>query len=309
MSPRAWTLFGIASFLWGIPYLFISIAVEDGIPPAFLAWFRVVLGALILLPIAWRAGLLGTLRDRWRWIVPYAVLEIVIPFPMIAAGEQHVSSSVTAILIASTPLLVALLAIRFDHSERVGGLRLVGLFTGLAGVVFLVGVDIAGNADELLGSAAIMVAVIGYAAGPMLLNRKLGDVDARATMLATLATAGLLLTVPAFADLPAAEALTGEEVASLVVLGVLCTAAAFVVFGMLVTSVGAGRALLITYVNPLVAIAAGVVVLGERPGPGAIAGLLLIFAGCYLATGGRVTAPFRRLPGSDGSLAGPDPEG
>ncbi len=288
MSARAWTLFGIVSFLWGIPYLFISIAVDDGIPPAFLAWVRVLLGALILLPIAWRAGLLGGLRNRWRWIAAYAVLEIAIPFPMIATGEQHVSSSVTAILIASTPLLVALLALRFDHSERVAGLRLAGLFIGLAGVIFLVGIDIAGDADELLGAAAIMVAALGYAAAPMLLNRKLGDLDARASMLGALAVAGLLLTPPALADVPAGDALTAEAVGSLIVLGILCTAAALVAFGMLVTDVGAGRALVFTYINPLVAVAAGIVVLGERPGPGAIVGLLLILAGCYLATGGRL---------------------
>lgn len=297
MSARAWTLFGIVSFLWGIPYLFISIAIDDGVPPAFLAWVRVILGALILLPIAWRAGLLGGLRDRWRWIAAYAVLEIAIPFPMIATGEQHVSSSVTAILIASTPLLVALLALRFDRSERVAGLRLAGLFIGLAGVVFLVGIDIAGDADELLGAAAIMIAALGYAAGPMLLNRKLRDLDARVTMLGALAVAGLLLTPLALADTPAREALTTEAVSSLIVLGVLCTAAALVAFGMLVTDVGAGRALVFTYINPLVAVAAGIVVLGERPGPGAIVGLLLILAGCYLATGGRLRSrSARELP-------------
>ena len=303
MSARAWTLFGIVSLLWGIPYLFISIAVEDGIPPAFLAWARVVLGALILLPIAWRAGLLDGLRGRWRWIAAYAVLEIAIPFPMIATGEQHVSSSVTAILIASTPLLVALLALRFDPSERVAGMRLAGLFIGLAGVVFLVGIDIAGDADELLGAAAILVAAVGYAAGPMLLNRKLGDLDARVSMLGALTVAGLLLTAPALADMPSSAALTTEAVTSVVILGVLCTAAALVFFGMLVTDVGAGRALVFTYINPLVAVAAGVVVLGERPGPGALGGLILILAGCFLATGGGLAPRRGRASPAEGGAS------
>ena len=163
MNARAWTLFGIVSVLWGIPYLFISIAVNDGIPPAFLAWVRVVLGACILLPLAWHAGVLGSLRGRGRWLIAFGVAEIVIPFPLIAAGEQHVSSSVAAILIAATPLMVATLAIRFDHEERAVGSRLVGLFVGLAGVICLVGIDIAGNGDELLGAAAILVAGLGYA--------------------------------------------------------------------------------------------------------------------------------------------------
>jgi drug/metabolite transporter (DMT)-like permease len=286
VSARAWTLFAVVSVLWGIPYLFIAIAVDGGIPPAFLAWARVLLGALVLLPLAWRAGLLPSLRGRWRWLLPYALAEICIPFPLIAAGEQHVSSSIAAILIAATPLIVALLALRFDHSERVAGARLVGLFIGLAGVVALVGVDVAGERDELLGAAAILVAAVGYAAGPMMLSAKLGDLDPRATMLGALAIAGLVLTPLAAADLPGAD-VEGDAIASVVVLGVVCTAAAFVAFGALVRMIGAGRSLVITYVNPLVAVLAGMIVLGERPGPGALAGLALILAGSYLATGGR----------------------
>lgn len=286
MTARAWSLFAVVSVLWGIPYLFIAIAVDGDVPPAFLAWARVVLGALVLLPIAWRAGVLPSLRGRWSWLAPYAILEIVVPFPLIAAGEQHVSSSVAAILIAATPLIVALLALRFDHSERVGGTRLAGLFAGLAGVVALVGVDFAGEPDELLGALAILVAAWGYAAGPMMLNRKLGDLDPRASMLGALAIAALALTPLAAADLPPAD-VPADAIASVAVLGVVCTAAAFVAFGALVRMIGAGRSLVITYVNPLVAIVAGMIVLGERPGPGAIAGLVLILAGSYLATGGR----------------------
>ena len=302
MSARAWTLFGTVSFLWGIPYMVIAIAVEDGVPPAFLAWFRVLLAAIILLPVVWRAGLLGALRGRWNWIVPYAILEIIIPFPLIATGEQHVSSSVTAILIAATPLIVALLAIRFDHSERVRGTRLGGLLIGLLGVGLLVGVDIVGSREELLGAVAILVAAVGYAAGPMMLKRKLGDLDARATMLGTLAVAAVALTPLAIWDPPTSAARTTEAVSSLVVLGVFCTAAAFVAFGSLVRDVGAGRALVLTYVAPVVAIGAGIIVLGDRPGPGAIAGLALIIVGSYLATGG---GPPRRAA-SPGVPAAPE---
>ena len=126
MSARAWVAFASVSFLWGIPYLFIKIAVDDGVPPAFLAWVRVLMAATILLALAWRRGMLGSLRGRWRWIGVYAVVEICIPFPLIAAGEQSVSSSLAAILIAAVPLLVALLAIRFDAGERARGRRLWG---------------------------------------------------------------------------------------------------------------------------------------------------------------------------------------
>ena len=137
MSPRAWIGFAAMSALWGIPYLFIKVAVEDGVPPAFLAWSRVLLAAGILLVLAWRAGLLGSLRGRGRWIAAYAVLEISVPFPLIATGEQHAASSLAAIIIATVPLLIALLALRFDPAERADGRRLFGLLVGMSGVVAL----------------------------------------------------------------------------------------------------------------------------------------------------------------------------
>jgi drug/metabolite transporter (DMT)-like permease len=284
VSVRAWTAFTIVSVLWGIPYLFISIAVDHGISPGFLAWSRVVLGAAVLLPLAWHAGVLAGLRGHWRWLAVYAAFEIVIPFPLIALGEEHVSSSVTAILIAASPLLVAVLARAFDHSERVAGRRLAGLLLGFAGVVALVGVDIAGDREELLGALAILVAAVGYAAGPMTLQARLASIDPRAIMAAALLVAAVLLT-PLAALTPPGGSIEGEAVASILVLGVLCTAAAFVLFGALVIEVGAGRALVITYIAPLVALIAGIIVLGESPGLGTLAGLPLILVGSALATG------------------------
>ena len=297
MSGRAWFAFAAVSVLWGIPYFFIKVAVDDGVPPVFLAWARVTLGALLLGAISWRLRLLPSLRGRWRILALYALVEIVIPFPLIAAGEQHISSSLAAILIASVPLIVALLALRFDRAERATGARLFGLLIGFAGVVALVGLDIAGNGDELLGAGAILLAALGYAAGPMLLKRRLGDVDPRALMAGALALAAIVLT-PAALLAPPSGPISGEAIASLIALGVLCTAAAFVLFGALVIEVGPGRALVITYVAPVVAVALGVVALDEHPGAGAIAGLLLIIAGSWLSTDGRVppglTAVFAR---------------
>ena len=287
MSPRAWAAFGAVSTLWGIPYLFIKIAVDDGVPPVFLAWVRVALGAAVLLALSWHAGVIGSLRGRGRWIAAYAVIEICIPFPLIAAGETHVASSLAAILIASVPLIIALLALRFDHSERVGGRRLVGLFIGLAGVVALVGIDVAGSTQELIGAAAILLAAVGYAIGPMMLKSKMSDLDPRALMAGALAAATVVLTPFAAFSLPASTP-SGEAIGSLVILGLFCTAAAFVFFGALIAEVGPSKASVITYVAPVVAVALGVTVLGERPGVGAVAGLLLILAGSWLSTDGRL---------------------
>jgi drug/metabolite transporter (DMT)-like permease len=287
MSARAWTAFAAVSTLWGIPYLFIKIAVDGGVPPVFLAWARVLMAAVVLLVLSHRAGVLAPAWRRLRWLAAYATVEIVLPFPLIGAGEQHVASSLAAILIAAVPMIVALLAIRFEPSERASGSRAFGLLIGFAGVVALVGLDVSGNRSELLGALAILLAAVGYAAGPMLLSRHLADLDPRALMAVALTIAAALLT-PAALLRPPHTTPDGDALAAIVVLGLFCTAAAFVLFGTLISEVGPGRATVITYVSPIVAVALGVAVLGERPGAGAVAGLLLILAGSWLSTDGRV---------------------
>jgi drug/metabolite transporter (DMT)-like permease len=296
MSLRAWSAFAAISFLWGIPYLFIKVAVDDGVPPVFVAWARIVMAAVVLLVLAWRAGTLATVRGHWRWIVAFAIAEIAIPFPLISMGEVHVDSSLAAIVIAAVPLIVALLAVGFAPSERATGSRLVGLLIGFAGVVALVGLDLTGSTGELLGALAILGAAVGYAIGPMLLRAKLADLDARATMGASLGVVSVLLAPFAALD-PPTETPSGSATLSIVVLGLFCTAVAFVVYSRLVSEVGAGRAVVITYVAPVVALALGVAVLGESPGPGAVVGLLLILAGSWISTDGRMP------PGLAGVLA------
>jgi drug/metabolite transporter (DMT)-like permease len=271
------------SILWGIPYLLIKIAVDEGVPPGFVAWARVVIAAIVLLGLAWRAGALAGLRKRLIWLAVFALSEITIPFPLIASGERQVASSLTAILVASTPLIAALLALRFDHSERVGGQRLVGLVIGMAGVVALVGVDIRGRPGELVGAAEILAAAFCYAIGPLVLKRHLTSLDPRASMGTSLALAAILLTPLAALDPP--RVLPSLKAAAAILgLGLFCTAAAFVLYVVLIAEVGAGRSLVVTYINPLVAVVLGMTVLGERPGPVAFLGLVLILAGSWLST-------------------------
>jgi drug/metabolite transporter (DMT)-like permease len=294
MTRRAWLAFGAASLIWGVPYLFIEIAVRHGVTPPALAWGRVTLGAVVLLVLAWRAGTLPSLRGRWRWLLAYAVAEIVIPFPMLAFGEQRVPSSLAAIMVASVPLIGALLAMRFDHSERPTPVRALGLLLGFAGVVALVGLDVAGHRGELLGIGAIMLTATGYAIGPMLVKHRLAGLDPRASQGAGLALASLLL-LPALALDPPHRVPTTGALGAVAVLGLLCTAGGFVVYAILIGEAGTSRATVITYVNPVVAVALGVWLLGERPGAGAVAGLLLILAGGWLSTDGRLPPGIARL--------------
>src|SRR3954465_620520 len=151
MSTRAWMLFAAISVIWGLPYLFIKIAVDAGLTPGFVAWARVTLAALVLLPVAVRSGALRGLP--LRWLVLFALSEIAIPFPLIGFGEQRIASSLAAILIAALPLVVAALALRFDDNERPSATRLAGMLIGLAGVAALVGIDLGGSGAELLGAA------------------------------------------------------------------------------------------------------------------------------------------------------------
>lgn len=293
MSRRAAWAFAFMSIVWGGSYLLIKIAIDGGLPAADIAWLRVALAAAVLAGFARRGGGWGALRGRWRWILAYAVFEISIPFPLIAAGEVHVASSLTAIIIASVPLIVTLLSLRFDPSERPTPVRAAGLLIGFGGVVALVGLDIAGSGAELLGAAAIFVGAIGYAIGPMVVKLGMGGLDSRAVMGASLLVATVLLAPFAAIDLPRRAPTLGAW-AAVAALGLFCTAVAFVVYTVLIREVGTSRGTVITYINPLVALILGVLLLGEHPGSGAIGGLVLILAGSWLSTNG-ARLPRRRV--------------
>ena len=285
MSPRGWILFAAVSVIWGTPYVFIKVAVDGGIEPTVVAFVRVALAAMLLLPIAWKLGAFGHMRGRLWPVVAFAFCEIVVPFPLIAAGEQHVSSSLAAILIAALPLTIAVLAIRFDEEERVRGVRLAGLFVGLGGVVLLLGVDVAGKPKELLGACFVLLATIGYAAGPLIIKRKLADVPPLGAISLAMLAACVMLAPAAALQAPSVRP-SDDAAASLIVLGIVCTAAAFLLYFALIAEVGPSRASVITYVNPTVAVALGVTLLGESVTGAAVAGFLLILAGSWLATGG-----------------------
>lgn len=293
MNRPAWIAFAAVSVLWGFPYLLIKIAVDGGVPPLPLAWARLTLAAAILLAIAWRAGTLPPLRGRGQALLAYAVFELVIPFPMLAFGEQHAPSSTAAIVIATAPLLVVLLALRFEPGDRVDRRRLLGLMVGVVGVAALVGLDVSGESGELLGVGAFFLAAVGYAIGPMVLKRELADLDPIASMGACLAISALVLTPFAALTWPDSTPSDGA-LASIVALGIFCTGLALVLMAILVREAGPSRALVVTYVNPVIAVALGVIFLSEQPGPGALVGLALILAGSWLATGGRL--PLKRGP-------------
>ncbi len=287
MSRRATFFFAGVALLWGVPYLFIEIAVEGGASPILVGWGRVAIGAAILLPIAWKLGYLDGLRSKTKPLVAFAIVECALPWWLIPLGQQEVSSSLAAILIASLPIITAIVALRFDPGERVTRSERVGLLIGITGVVLLLGIDVAGRPGEILGAAAILVATCCYAAGVMIVKKNFSDVNPIGAVAVALAISTVILTPAAISTIPGAEVSSGAF-GSILVLGAICSALALILFFNLIAEVGPTRASVIAYVNPAIAVLLGVTLLGESLGPGAVAGLLLILAGSWLSTGGGV---------------------
>lgn len=286
MTKRAWTLFALSSVIWGIPYLFIKVAVDGGVPPAFVAWARVALGALLLLPIALRRNALKGLAAHKIAILAYTLTEITIPFVLIAAGEQRVSSSLAAILVSTMPLQLALLSIWMHPEHRPNGRQLIGLVVGLGGVVAMLGIDVGGRPGELLGAGFVLLATVGYAAAPLIISRYLAELDPLGPVTAALTLSAIVLLPFAFLEPPQAMPTVGAIVA-LGVLGIVCTVMGLVVFFQLIAEAGPARASIITYVNPVVAVIVGVLTLHEHIGVMTLVGLLLILGGSRLAAAGR----------------------
>jgi drug/metabolite transporter (DMT)-like permease len=295
MTRKGWFLFIAMSVIWGIPYLFIKIAVQE-LDPAVVVFARVGIAALVLLPIAIQQGALRQLRTRWFIVAALACVQIIAPFLLISYGEQHIASSLTSLLIASDPLLVVLFALRLDPGERVNGLRLLGLLVGMVGVITLLGLDVGGDSQRLLGAALVLLAAACYALSALLVKRPtIATLPGLGVVTVACLTATIVLIPLAATRLPA-RLPTLEVLASLLVLGLICTALAYVLYFTLIMEVGASRATVITYVNPAVSVLLGVILLGEPLNLPIILGFLLIILGSWFSTGGVLPAPLRRRP-------------
>jgi drug/metabolite transporter (DMT)-like permease len=283
MERRAWALLLILGAIWGASYLFIKIGVRD-LSPGMVAWLRVVLAALVLAPLAARQGGLAELRPRLPVLALVSVMQVCAPFVLIAAGEEEISSALAGILVASTPLFTALLAIWVDHEERSTGLRLVGIGLGFVGVMLLLGVDLGGSGSKLLGGAAVLLASLGYALAALLAKHRLRDVEPLSVAAGVMIAAAVLLAPVGLATAPASAPGVGP-LAAVAALGLLGTGIAFAIFYALIASVGAARTYIVTYIAPAFAVLYGALLLGEAVGAATIAGLALIVGGSWLAAG------------------------
>jgi drug/metabolite transporter (DMT)-like permease len=281
---RGWTAFVALGIIWGLPYFFIKVAVQE-LSPVILAFSRVALATLILMPIAWRRGALRSLGKHKAAICAFGLVEFAIPFSLISVGERWISSSVTGILIAMVPLSIALIQRFFGIRESLGAWRIAGLAIGFIGVAALLGTGSISGSLGWAGVGCMLLATLGYAVGPLIIQRHLHGLDSIGPLALSLLVASIVLFVPAVMELPAGLPSTAA-LASIAVLGVVCTAVAMLLMFYLVHHAGASRAAVITYINPVVAALLGVLVLDEHLGIGGFIAFVLILLGSWLATRG-----------------------
>ncbi len=279
MSRRGWWLFAAMSLIWGVPYLLIKVAV-GGVAPPVLVLARVGIGAALLLPIAVRRRELTALRPYWRWLALFATVEIITPWLLLSYAETRLSSSLSGLLIASVPILVAVLSRLTGGHDKLTLVRWSGLLLGLGGVALLVGGGARGAASSV---AEVLAVALCYAIGPLIAARKLSDVPPLGMTAACLAFAAVVYAPFAALTWPSAVP-AAKVLAALGGLAVICTAVAFLGFFALIAEAGPARATVITYVNPAVAVALGVLVLGERLTASMAVAFVLILAGSVLAT-------------------------
>jgi drug/metabolite transporter (DMT)-like permease len=287
VSRKGWLLFAVMCVVWGIPYLLIKVA-DEGVAVPVVVFSRTALGAVILLPLALRSGGLAELRRAWRPLAAFTVLEMIIPWGLLTQAEQHLPSSLAGLLVAAVPVIGVVIARLTGGGEQLGARRWTGLAIGLAGVAVLAGTHV--NGTSAWPVAEVLLVAVGYAAAPLIAARRLAHLPSLPMTTACLSLAALVYAPAAIVDLPARMP-SARVLLSLAALGVVCTACAFIVFLELIKEAGTSRAMVFTYVNPAVAVAAGVALLGEAFTPVIVISFALILAGCFLATGQQRSQP------------------
>jgi len=298
VTRRGFLLFAGLAFAWGIPYLFIKIAVGE-LEPAMVVLARSGLAAILLLPLAFfRQEVMVVLR-HWKPMLAYTIVEIVLPWYFLSSAEQNLPSSTAGLLLAAVPLAGVAVAFFMGRPAQLTGVNWLGIVIGMLGVAALVGLDIGGS--DLPSVLEMSVVVVGYALGPAILSRWIPDLPGVGVVAVSLAaTAVIYIPVVVLTQTWPTAWPSTEVVVSIVVLAVICSALAFLLMVGLIAEIGPVKATTITYVNPAVAILAGVLVLGERVTIWTILGFALVLSGSWLVTRRtRVTvvspAPSRRV--------------
>lgn len=280
VSRRGWLLLLVLGVIWGMPYLFIRIAVET-FEPMTLVLLRVVLAGAVLLPIAAARRQLGAVRGRMGWVALFALMEMGIAWTFINLAEKSLTSSLTALVLATIPTIGVIAARVTGVEHRLSAGRIAGLAIGFFGVVLLVGLDVSGG--SLVAIGFLLISAFCYATAPLIVARKLSDVPSLPIIAVSMLVNAIVFVVPGIAQWPD-RGIPASAWVSVVVLGLLCSAVAFIIFFALIAEVGPARTTLITYINPVVAVILGIVVLSEPFTIGIAIGFPLILIGSWLAS-------------------------
>jgi len=280
MSRRSTLMLLALAAIWGASFMFIKVAVRE-VDPLALVWLRVVLAAGVLVPVALiAAGRRGVdeARAAVGRLVALGLLNSALPFALISWAETRIDSGLAAILQAAAPLFTVVIAARIGD-ERARGWRLVGFLVGFVGVALLVGAHLAGG---LLPALAVVLAALSYSAAGLFAARRLRETEPLVIAAGSMVGAAIVMAPFGLATLPGS--LPGwKETASVIVLGILGTGIAYILYFLMIREAGASRSILVTYLVPPVALAYGVLVLGEPLPVVAVVGLALILGGVSLA--------------------------
>jgi len=282
MTRRNWILFGLTGVLWGIPYLFIKIAVRD-YSPAIVVCGRTLIGAAILIPLALKQGSLKQALKGIRYVIPYAIAEMVGPWILITSAEKKISSGLAGLLIATVPIWSTILTSLHGDKSVWQPRRLFGIVVGFIGIVALVGIESIQGTSNPLAIGAVILSAILYAFATIRITRALPGVSGLAINGVAMAFTSIFYLPFAISEWPKGH-ISQASTFSLIALGIFSTALAFALFFMVMDEIGPARASLVTYINTAVAVLLGVLLLSEPLTLGIIVGLPLVLVGSYFAS-------------------------
>lgn len=282
MTKRSWSLFVAVGILWGIPYLLIRVAVRD-LSPAMVVFSRVLIGALILVPLAIRQKSFRPALRNSKYIFLYAAVEIMGPWFLITKAEMKISSGLAGLLVATVPIWATIYASFTGDKTVWHRKRLAGLVIGFIGLVAVVGIESLSGKNSLWAIISILIAAVGYALAPNMIMKKLPNISGLAINALAMTMTAVVYAPFAILQWPKGD-VSQSSLLSVIALGIFPTAMAFVVFFAVLREVGPARASLVTYLNTAFAVVLGVLILSEPLTLGIIVGLPLVLIGSYLAS-------------------------
>ena len=282
MSRRNWFLFIFVGFLWGIPYLLIKVAVEE-LSPTIIVLSRVVIGSAILIPMAMRRGSLMPAIKAWRYVIPYAIGEMIGPWFLITAAEEKMTSGLAGLLVATVPIWATLIASMHGDKTVWQSKRLIGILIGFVGIVLVVGIESFSGRQSIVAIFMILIAAIGYAWAVTMVTSKIPHIEPISINAVAMVFTVIVYLPFLFLYMPDKVPST-EALGSVIILGLFPTALAFILFFQLIKDIGTARGSLVTYLNTAFAVMLGVIILKEPFTLGIAIGLPLVLIGSYFAS-------------------------